>query len=68
MSDAPSSSRDHELVETDSDGRPSALRAFASRHLLALAILVSAVCMVRWPLISGLYTFPGTGLHLRTPE
>jgi hypothetical protein len=44
------------LTETSSP-----LRRFSNRHLLALTVLVVAVCLFRWPLLSGLYTFVDTG-------
>ncbi len=71
MNDPSSLSPSHELAEVNSNHRPSALRGFVDRHLLALAILVAAVCLFRWPLISGLYTFLDTGpdlAHMTVPD
>lgn len=64
MSDSPSLSHDQDLAGASFNNRNSAWRGFVNKHLLALAILVAAVCLFRWPLISGLYTFLDTGPDL----
>ena len=71
MNDSPFLSPGQDLAGASFDDPPSALRGFVNRHLLALAILVAAVCLFRWPLISGLYTFLDTGpdpAHMTIPD
>ena len=61
---ASSSGPDQGRAARNSTGVFSSLRRFGSQHLLALTILVVAVCLFRWPLISGLYTSLDTGPDL----
>src|SRR5271169_6198860 len=71
MNDSPSLSPDQELVGGNFEGHQPAMRGFVKSHLLAVAILVAAVCLFRWPLVSGQYTFLDTGpdlAHMTIPD
>src|SRR5271165_1074866 len=49
----------------------SALREFGGQHLLALTVLVVAVCLFRWPLLFGHYSFLDVGpdfSHMTIPD
>src|SRR5271157_2196345 len=70
MNDSSFVSPDQEMAGANLEGRPP-MRGFVNRHLLALTILVAGVCLFRWPLISGLYTFLDTGpdlAHMTIPD
>ncbi len=64
MNESSSLSPAQEPIEVHATGGRSALRRFARQHLFALAVLVAAVCLFRWPLVFGHYSFLDIGPDL----
>src|SRR5271169_3965514 len=68
---ASSSGSDQAQAAENLAGSSSRLRRFGNRHLLALTVVVIAVCLFRWPLLSGIYTALDTGpdlAHMTIPD